>query len=139
MDTLNLAIGLIILIIVNIVLGSLDALFTSTFDKTKFKLGLLKGLVAVACFMATYFVGYLNPDIVAVNINGTAVNVLVGVYLIVMAAYIWYAKEVLTKLSTLIKAKITIAETGEAVNIEEVEETPVVESTVEEIAEEVKE
>jgi hypothetical protein len=130
MNILHLAIGLIILIVVNIVLGSLDALFTSTFDKTKFKLGLLKGLVIVACFIATYFVGYLNPDIVAVNINGTAVNVLVGVYLIIMAAYIWYAKEVLTKLAALIQAKITI---------EEVEETPVIESTAEETIEEAKE
>lgn len=105
---LYLAIGLVILIIVNIVLGSLNALFVNSFDRKKFFIGLAKGLIVVLCFAATYLVGYLNPDIIAVNVNGTDVGVLTAVYLIVLAGYYYYAKQVIEKLSAIIKGDISI-------------------------------
>lgn len=105
---LYLAIGLLILIIVNIVLGSLNALFVNTFDRKKFLVGLVKGAIVVICFAATYLVGYLNPNIIAVNVNGTDVGVLTAVYLVVLAGYYYYAKQVIEKLSAIIKGEISI-------------------------------
>lgn len=104
--TLYLAIGLIILIIVNIVLGSLNALFVDEFDRRKFFIGLAKGAIVVLCFAATYLVGYLNPTIIAVEVNGTEVGVLTAVYLVVLAGYYYYAKQVLEKLAAIIKGDI---------------------------------
>lgn len=108
----KLAIGLIILIIVNIVLGSIDAWLNKAFDKEKFKKGILKGFIISLCFVATYFVGYLNPDVIVVNMNGIDVNLLSSVTLVITAGYIWYGKEVITKLATLVKGKIAIEETS---------------------------
>ena len=109
-ETLYLAVGLIILIITNIVLGSLNALFTNEFDRQKFFRGLAKGSIVVLCFIATYFVGFLNPNIIAININGIEVNVLTGVYFIVLSGYYFYAKQVFDKLSNIVKGDIKIIE-----------------------------
>jgi uncharacterized membrane protein (DUF485 family) len=112
MTVINVGIGLIVLIVINIVLGSLDAWLATptTFDKDKCKKGIIKGAVVALCFIATYGVGYLNPDIMAVNINGIDVNLLIGVTIILSMGYVWYAKEVISKLSKFINAKVTIEE-----------------------------
>ena len=107
-ETMYLAIGLIVLIIVNIILGSLNALFTSDFDRKKFYEGILKGSVVVLCFIATYYVGFLNPDIIAIQVNDIEVNVITGVYLIVLSGYYYYAKQVFDKLSNILKGNIAI-------------------------------
>ena len=69
-----MGIGFVILVIVNIVLGSLSA---------------------------SYYVGVLNPNVVDMNINGTDMNLLTAVYLIVLAGYYHYARQVLEKLAAL--------------------------------------
>ena len=112
MDIYKLALGLIILIVVNIVLGSIDAWLTKTFDKEKFKKGILKGFIISLCFIATYFVGYLNPNVIVINMNSVDVDLLSAVTMVITAGYIWYGKEVITKLIVLVKGKITIEETS---------------------------
>lgn len=112
MDIIKLAIGLIVLIIINIVLGSIDAWLTKTFDKEKFRKGTLKGFIISLCFAATYFVGYLNPNIIVVNMNGVDVDLLSAVTMAITMGYIWYGKEVITKLVALVKGKINIEETS---------------------------
>ena len=72
---IRLAIGLVLLVAVNVVLGSLNALFDGTFDRIKCRNGVIKGIIIAACFVAFYVAGRLNPDIVAIDIDGETVNV----------------------------------------------------------------
>lgn len=104
-NTLNVGIGLLILIITNIILGSIGALFTQEFDWKKFKTGLLKGLVVIICFFLVYFAGSINSDVVAFNINGVEMNLTAAVYAILFIGFVWYGKEVLQKLAEIIRAK----------------------------------
>lgn len=108
--TLKLAAGLLLLIAANVILGSADAIIGGQFDKTKCWRGALKGLFIFLAFMLTYIAGFLNPQIVVVAIDGKSVDLLAAVVLIIIAGYAWYAKEVLVKLASIIKAKVTIEE-----------------------------
>ena len=110
LSTLNLAKGLIILIIVNITLGSFSALFNQAFDWKKLFQGIIKGTIIAICFFATYYAGHLNPDIIAVNVNGEEVNLLTACYLILFSGFVFYAGQVSVKFVSLIKGHITIGE-----------------------------
>lgn len=46
---IRLAIGLVLLVAVNVVLGSLNALFDGTFDRIKCRNGVIKGIIIAAC------------------------------------------------------------------------------------------
>ena len=101
---IRLAIGLVLLVAVNVVLGSLNALFDGTFDRIKCRNGVIKGIIIAACFVAFYVAGRLNPDIVAIDIDGETVNVATAANLAMVTAYVLYAKDVFSKLSKLIRA-----------------------------------
>ena len=109
-DAVLLGLGLLLLITVNIVLGSIDAVLSGQFDGTKFKRGIIKGLIVALCFAVTYLVGWLNPDVMAVTINGESVNLLTAVYLVIMAGFLFYAKEVIVKLASFVKGKLDVGE-----------------------------
>ena len=96
---IRLAIGLVLLVAVNVVLGSLNAIFDGTFDRIKCRNGVIKGIIIAACFVAFYVAGRLNPDIVAIDIDGETVN------LAMVTAYVLYAKDVFSKLSKLVLSK----------------------------------
>lgn len=66
---IHLAVGLVLLVAVNIVLGSLNALFDGSFDKVKLRNGTIKGIIVAACFIAFYMAGWLNPDIIAIDVG----------------------------------------------------------------------
>lgn len=95
------------LILINILLGSSSALLQGQFDKTKFFQGLGKGVIISVSFLGVYFIGQLNPDVIVASVNGQDINLMVGVYLIVLSAYMWYAVDVLTKLAKLVNGKFT--------------------------------
>jgi hypothetical protein len=101
-----LALGLIILIIVNIVLGSLSALFQNTYCRKKLLCGLIKAGIVLVCFAGTYLVGYLNPGIVAVEVDGVEVTVMTGIQLVVLVGYYHYAKQVIEKLTAIVKGNM---------------------------------
>ena len=109
-DALRLGLGLLLLIAVNIILGSIDALLTKNWDKGKFLRGVIKGLIVALCFAATYLVGWANPDVLAVSINGQSVNLLTAVYVVIMAGFLFYAKEVILKLATFVNGKLDVGE-----------------------------
>ena len=98
---IRLAIGLVLLVAVNVVLGSLNALF----DRIKCRNGVIKGIIIAACFVAFYVAGRLNPDIVAIDIDGETVNVATAANLAMVTAYVLYAKDVFSKLSKLVLSK----------------------------------
>ncbi|MEG1593614.1 MAG: hypothetical protein RR350_04325 [Oscillibacter sp.] len=107
-EILMLAVGLAVLIVVNIILGCVSALFEQAFDKQRLFRGVVKGLIVAVCFGLVYLVGWLNPDVVAVTIDGTAVNLLMAVYMILMAGFLFYAKEVCLKLAAFVKGGVSI-------------------------------
>jgi len=110
MSTLYLAIGLIILIIVNIVLGSLSAMFAGDFDWKRFRTGVYKGGIIFLCLALIYLAGFLNQDVIAFEVSGQAVNLMQAVYLIVFTGYVYYGKndvEKLYKMFTGANAKIS--------------------------------
>lgn len=109
-NVLFLGLGLLLLIASNIVLGSIDAMFTKAFDPTKFKHGIIKGGIVALCFAVTYAVGWMNPDVLAVTINGQSVNLLTAVYLVIMAGFLFYAKEVIVKLTAFVNGKLDVGE-----------------------------
>ena len=109
-DIIRLGLGLLLLIVVNIVLGSIDAMLSSEWDKPKFWRGVTKGAIVALCFAITYLVGWLNPDVVAISINGQAVNLLTAVYLVIMAGFLFYAYEVIGKLAGFVKGKLKTGE-----------------------------
>ncbi len=97
MTTLFLAISLIILITVNIVLGSITAMFSGEFDWRRFRTGILKGFVIFLCLGLVYLAGWLSPDIIAFEVTGQTVNLMQATYLVVLAGYIYYGTNVITK------------------------------------------
>lgn len=109
-DIIRLGLGLLLLIVVNIVLGGVDAMLSGEFDKPKFWRGVAKGTIVAVCFAITYLVGWLNPAVVAISINGQAVNLLTAVYLVIMAGFLFYAYEVIGKLAGFIKGKLKVGE-----------------------------
>ena len=67
--------------------------------------GVIKGIIIAACFVAFYVAGRLNPDIVAIDIDGETVNVATAANLAMVTAYVLYAKDVFSKLSKLVLSK----------------------------------
>lgn len=110
LSVINLGIGLVLLMGINIVLGSIDSIFTKSFDKKKFGQGLLKSLVVALCAVGLYGIGYLNPNVIAVNVDGQSVNLLTATYLVIMSAFVLYAKQCIDKLSKLLLGGKTVEE-----------------------------
>jgi|GEM_PF-737718 len=110
MEIVCLGLGLMILIAVNIVLGSLSAIFQNEFCPIKLRQGIIKAGIVAICFAATYLVGFLNPNIVAVEVNGVQVSVKTGIDLVVLVGYYHYAKQVLEKLTDIIKGDMFVSE-----------------------------
>lgn len=101
---LNLGIALLGFIIINILLGSINGILERKFDKEKFINGIIKGGIVAISFVGVYFIGTLIPDVM-IDINGQEITILMAVNLIVVSGLAWYAKEVLVKLASFVKAK----------------------------------
>lgn len=104
-SVIHLAIGLVLLVAVNIMLGSMSALFDGTFDKVKLRNGIIKGIIVAACFIAFYMAGWLNPGIIAIDVDGQTVNLMTASNLALLTAYVLYAKDVFVKLKNMILSK----------------------------------
>jgi hypothetical protein len=110
LSVINLGIGLLGLMVINIFLGSIDSIFSKSFDWVKFKLGLLKSFAVAMCTLGLYGVGWLNPDVVAMNVDGQAITLLMAIYMLIMTAFISYAKQCIDKLSKILLGGKTIEE-----------------------------
>lgn len=110
LSIINLGVGLVLLMGVNIFLGSIDSIFTKSFDWKKFKLGLLKSFSVIVCAFIMYIVGWLNPNVVAINIDGQAITLLMAIYMVIMTAFVTYAKQCIDKLSKLLLGGKTVEE-----------------------------
>ena len=98
----RLGIGLVLLIAANIALGSVNAFMEGTWDMMKFRNGCIKSAVVAAALVAVYFAGYLNPDLMVVEVDGQTVNLMTAVSLAMLAAFTAYAVDVLKKLKDML-------------------------------------
>lgn len=110
MHILHVTAGLLILIIVNIVLGCTKACFEKCFVFSKLWHGIIKGVIVLLCLSAVYFAGYLNPDVIAINIGGQSYTLMEAICLIIFGGYLSYAYQVIHKLSKLLTGKMDIVE-----------------------------
>lgn len=95
MTIIRLAAGLVLLIAANIALGSINAIIDGEWDRTKFRNGCIKSAVVAAALVAVYFAGYLNPNLMVVEVDGQTVNLMTAVSLAMLAAFTAYAVDVL--------------------------------------------
>ena len=105
LETLYLGIGTLILVCVNIALGSISALMNKEWNWTIFRNGLIKGAVVVLAFAAVWFVGWLNKDLAAVEVDGQMVNLQMAVHIILTGGFAVYAGKVLLKLKEIVIKK----------------------------------
>ena len=110
MTVVKLAAGLLLLIAANIALGSINAIIAGTWDLVKFRNGCIKSLVIAAALIAVYLAGFLNPDLMVVDVDGQKVNLMTAVTLTMLAAFTVYAVDVIKKL----KDMLTTPTPGEA-------------------------
>ncbi len=99
---IRLAAGLVLLIAANIALGSINAIIDGEWDQTKFRNGCIKSAVVAAALVAVYFAGYLNPDLMVVEVDGQTVNLMTAVSLVMLAAFTAYAVDVIGKLKDML-------------------------------------
>lgn len=102
MASIRLAVGLVLLIAANIALGSINAIIACEWDLVKFRNGCIKGGVIALSLIAVYFAGYLNPDLMVVEVDGQTVNLMTAVSLAMLAAFTAYAVDVLKKLKDML-------------------------------------
>lgn len=102
MASIRLAVGLVLLIAANIALGSINAIIACEWDLVKFRNGCIKGGVIALALIAVYFAGYLNPDLMVVEVSGQTVNLMTAVSLVMLAAFTAYAVDVLKKLKDML-------------------------------------
>jgi len=106
-DQQSLLLGgsLLVLVIVNIILGSVSSIFQQKFDKTKFWQGLVKGVIIVFCFVLVIIIGKLNSDIVVVNVNDQTLDLATATRMLMLSSYAWYGKEVYIKMTGFLTGK----------------------------------
>ena len=102
MTVVHLAAGLVLLILANIALGSINAFIDGDWDKVKFKNGCIKSAVIAFALVAVYLAGFLNPDLMVVDVDGQTVNLMTAVTLTMLAAFTAYAVDVIKKLKALL-------------------------------------
>ena len=102
---INVAIGLGLLMIANIILGSYKAWSNGKFNTLKMAKGVSKSVFILTAFVLTYIAGWLNQDILVMAVGDVDVNIMVAIYVGVVGAYIAYGKQVVTKLIAQIQPK----------------------------------
>ena len=102
MTIIRLAAGLVLLIAANIALGSINAIIAGEWDRAKVRNGCIKSAVVAMALIAVYFSGYLNPDLMVVEVDGQTVNLITAVSLAMLAAFTAYAVDVLKKLKDML-------------------------------------
>lgn len=102
---LNVVIGLLIFMSVNVVLGSVNSIFEKTFDYKKCLKGVVKAIVIVGCYYAVYYAGTLNQDIMILKINEVDVNIVTAIYMTSVVGFIAYGKQIIEKLSKFVTPK----------------------------------
>jgi len=106
-ELIDITIGLIFLIIANIGLGASEAkIIFDNFDWKKLRQGILKAMIVIASSYLMYLAGKLNPDIIAINIDGQELNLMSAINIALIGGFIFYANECIKKLKLAINSKV---------------------------------
>lgn len=113
MECVNAGIGLIFLMLVNVVLGSLKAKILEEFDWKVMVIGLLKGAIVSVCITIVYLVGLMNAQLIVANINGVEMNLAIAVTTLIMSAFVWYGYQSIQKIANILNigGRISIKDT----------------------------
>lgn len=113
---LRLGGGLLLLIVANLLLGSVRAAIGRTWDKRVFFEGVVKAAIVVAAFALVYLAGWLNPELVVAEFEGERINLITAVYLALLGGFACYAVKVLKKLKEFALPKRTAEDSGQSGN-----------------------
>jgi len=108
MQNLILGGSLLLLVIGNIILGSISGLFKQQFDKTKFWQGIVKGVIIVFVFCLVLIVGRLNEGVIVVNVNNQDLDLATATQMLMTSSFAWYGIEIFKKMTGLLSSKFKI-------------------------------
>lgn len=94
---INLLIGLALVIIANMLLGSITSIINKKFNWKKFNKGVIKGAVVLVSIALLWLAGVLNPEVIVLD----DWTIPMGVELITLMSFIWYAAQSLLKLKNI--------------------------------------
>ncbi len=110
---IKLLLGLVAVMVANFLLGTNLAQLKKEFDKEKMISGLLKIGGIVLGILAMLGCAYCTEDIIVANINGSNVNLLDGMRVMIISAITLYGLQDLKKLATIFQLKTQIEEKSE--------------------------
>ena len=119
---LRLGGGLLLLIISNIAIGSIQAAAAREWNTKTFLNGLIKGGIVIGAFVAVWFAGWLNPDLVVIETGGQQMNLSTAFYFILVMGFVCYAGKILVKLKEIVTTKSAINSNSPAPSEEKPEE-----------------
>ena len=102
MEMIKITVGLLLFMLANVVLGSVNSMFDKSFNTKKFFSGVGKALVILGVYVVVYIAGAINKDVLVTTIGEVEANVTTALYLVAFSGYIFYAKQLVEKLSTLL-------------------------------------
>lgn len=105
MEMVMVGIGVGLLAVSNIILGATLAGLEHDFDKYVFYRGVLKAVMIIISLFLASLAGYLNPDILAVDLGGTQLNLLLATKAVLVGAFIAYSGMVIAKLLEVFNIK----------------------------------
>lgn len=93
----NLLIGLGLVIMANMLLGSITSIINKKFDLKKLCKGIIKGWVVLSSIALLWLAGILNPDVVVLD----EYTIVMGVELITLSSFVWYSAQAIAKLKNI--------------------------------------
>ena len=93
----NMLIGLALVIIANMLLGSVSSIINKKFNWKKLNKGIIKGSVVLVSIILLWVAGVLNPDVIVLD----DWTIPMGVELITLMSFIWYSGQALLKLKNI--------------------------------------
>ena len=102
----NVAIGLFLCILSNLLFGITIAKIKGAFDKNKMLKSFIKYISMIIGIIFLYIAGALNEDIIITNIDNCEVNILLGIKAIFTLGIIYYGGQSFIKLKKLLGIKI---------------------------------
>lgn len=98
MIQINLLIGILLAMISNVLLGSINSIINKKFNWVKLNKGLLKSGVVLVALILLMFAGSLNPDIKVID----DMTVPMAINIIAIATFIFYSAQGILKIKEIV-------------------------------------